>query len=182
MLSKLIVLSLIFLGGEGTGKSALADSVAHQIFVASKHNPVFRIFTFRNRPSSLEMHIPFHGVKPILQDLLAKVASLPSQSKTPRAGGRPNLVKESSLRKVKLSLKDTIFSGLSMVFASLPTEMQDLRCLLSLASIIPQEEGMNMGIGMSMDEEKRMQATIDLIVAMIGLFPQITKSSVLLLM
>ncbi|RYH25989.1 hypothetical protein EON65_15110 [archaeon] len=172
-------------GGEGTGKSALADSVAHQIFIASKHNPLFRIYTFRNRPSSLEMHIPFHGVKPILQDLLAKVASLPSQSKTPRTGsrpGQPNLVKESSLRKVKLSLKDTIFSGLSIVFTSLPAELRELRCLLSMASIIPPEEGVEMKAGEGMDEEKRLQATIDLIVAMMGLFPVITKASVLLVM
>lgn len=166
-------------GGEGTGKSALLDAVANKVFIAAKVSPNFSVYTFRNRPSSLEMLVPFHSFKPIIQEMLARVdTAIMRQSSQP--GNAQMLKREISHRRLKVSVKESILNGLTTIFPAIPSRMQSWRPLLGSASIIMHEEDNE--VTSKLQGAERTQCTIDLLVAMINAFPVITKSAVLLIM
>jgi hypothetical protein len=158
----------------------LADSVANTTFLAAKVSPYINVHTFKNRPSSLEMHVPFHGFKPIIQEMLAKIDVVLYIQNNASASTSANGIKETSLLKMKMTMSETILNGLSIVFTSLPANMQGWRPLLSSAQIITDEEDNDetkLFVG-----QQRVQYTIDLLVAMINAFPVITKATILLRM
>lgn len=170
---------VVICGAEGTGKSALVDAIAKKVYVASKISTKFRIYSFRNRQSSFEMSVPFYSFKPIIQEMLVRVDHVMKAMTHSGHGHSASLKSQASSQMLKLTMNESILSGLSIIFPSLPTEMQGWRPLLASVSIISHEDD-NEETELLKGRE-RISCTVELLVAMIGLFPMITKTSMLLI-
>lgn len=155
-----------------------------KIFVACKTVAHLSLCVFKNRPSSLEMHVPFHGLKPIIHEMLARIdQTLSKQSRPTDSTGNVLQMLRREIHnnsRMKLTMKESIMTGLALLWPSLPTEMQSWRPLLGSASMLRKEEDNE--VTAQLQGEQRTIATIDLLVAIINAFPTLTKTCVLLVM
>eukprot|EP01038_Epipyxis_sp_PR26KG_P009538 gene9538-12846_t len=180
----------IVIGLHGVGKSAfLRAFVKHIIKNYKANSEAYAITIFHNVTQNINSNEPFQGWRLIIRQMIREMSNILLNEKLAAnvmhkvsiIGSHNHLTSSNSIHRSSFSHhRHSIADGLDAIFRKLPEDIRQLRPLLALIHAVHDRSPSTDNTHMKLNNEMKLERTVDLLAALIQLYSAVTKHTALI--